>query len=86
MQKTKRKPNTIRAKQKFYDFCVRTGIDLKNLDVHNLQIHEIPPKRKSTFKNRSAEIKSKFNYTFKTLHQDFMCNYPNINNLTFIKK
>lgn len=83
MQKTKRQ-NTIRAKQKFYDYCVRVGIDLKNLDVANLQIHEIPPKRKSTFKQRATEIKAKFNHVFKPkLNFD---NYPNIEKISFEPK
>ena len=84
MQKTKRKPNTIRAKQKFYEFCVKAGIDVSSFDVANLQIHEIPPKRKSTLKNRAAEIKAKFNHVFKP-RLNFE-NYPNIEKLSFEPK
>jgi hypothetical protein len=86
--KTKTKNTGIRAKQKFYDYCVKVGIDLRYLDVHNLQIGEIPPKRKSSFKNRSAQVKQKHNYRFKLDHtsDNLLASYPNIELITFERK
>lgn len=81
MQKTKRKTNTIREKRRFYNFCVKIGIDVASFEVANLQIHEIPPRPKSTFKQRASEIKQRFNHVFKT--QNPIENYPNIESIKF---
>lgn len=81
MQKTKRATG-IRAKIKFYNWAVKTGIDLKNFEPERLDFELA--KQKSTFKNRAAEIKDRFNHVFKT--QNPIEGYPNIENLIFEPK
>jgi len=84
--KTKTKRTGIKAKVKFYLWLVSIGADLKNFDPENIEIHELAPKQKSSFKNRASEVKEKFNYIFKMREQDFMQDYPNLENLTFNRK
>jgi len=55
----------IKAKIKFYLWLVSIGADLKNFDPANLEIDEIAPRQKSSFKKRSHYIKEKYNYQFK---------------------
>lgn len=55
----------IRAKIKFYLWLVSIGADLKNFDPNNLEIDEIAPKQKSSFKKRSQYVKENFNYKFQ---------------------
>jgi len=86
MQKTKRKTNTIREKRRFYNFCVKIGIDVASFEVANLQIHEIPPRPKSTLKNRASEIKETYNYKFSNSIEKCFSDFPNIENLLFVKK
>jgi hypothetical protein len=40
----------------------------------------------SSFKNHAQEVKKKHNYIFKFKEQDFLKQYPNIENLTFTRK
>jgi len=86
--KTKTKNIGIRAKVKFYLWLVSIGADLKNFEPENIQIHEIPVKRKSSFKNRSAQVKEKYNHRFKLDHtsDNLLASYPNINSITFERK
>jgi len=87
--KTKTKTRTgIKAKVKFYSWLVSIGADLKNFEPENIQIHEIPAKRKSSFKNRGPEIKAKFNHRFKLDHlrQDFLQGFPDIESVLFERK
>jgi len=86
--KTKTKNTGIRAKVKFYLWLVSIGADLKNFEPENIQIHEIPAKRKSSFKNRSAQVKEKYNHRFKLNHlsDDLLSSHPNIENLIFERK
>lgn len=56
--------HNIKAKLKFYLWLVSNGCDVKNFDPANLQIHEIPPRQKSSFKKRADEIKQKYNHVF----------------------
>jgi len=86
--KTKTKNTGIRAKVKFYLWLVSIGADLKNFEPENIQIHEIPAKRKSSFKNRSTQIKEKYNHRFKLDHtsEDLLAGYPNIELITFERK
>ena len=56
--------HNIKAKLKFYLWLVSNGCDVKNFDPANLQIHEIPPRQKSSFKKRAGEIKQKYNHVF----------------------
>ena len=39
-----------------------------------------------TFKNRSAEVKEKYNHKFVSLHDESLDNYPNIEKLIFVRK
>jgi hypothetical protein len=57
----------IKAKIKFYLWLVSIGADLKNFDPNNLEIDEIAPKQKSSFKKRSQQIKEMYNYKFEQL-------------------
>jgi len=82
----KLQPTNIKSKIKFYLWLVSIGVDVKNFDPANLQIHEIPSRQKSSFKKRAAEIKAKFNHQFKMREQDFLGDYPNIESLTFERK
>jgi len=86
--KTKTKNTGIRAKVKFYLWLVSIGADLKNFEPENIQIHEIPAKRKSSFKNRGPEIKAKFNHRFKLdrTSDDLLLSHPNIELITFERK
>ena len=86
--KTNNKINSrnIKAKIKFYLWLVSIGTDLKNFDPAIIEIHELTPKQKSSFKSRAKEVKERFNYTFKMREQDFMQDYPNLDNLTFNRK
>ena len=86
MNTNKLQPANIKAKIKFYFWLVSIGSDLRYFDPANLQIHEIPPKQKSSFKKRAAEIKEKYNYNFKMKEQDIYKHFPNIENLTFNRK
>ena len=86
MKTNKLKPANIKAKTKFYFWLMSIGADLQSFDPANLQIHEIPPRQKSSFKKRAAEIKAKFNYNFKMREQDFIADFPNLENLTFNRK
>jgi len=83
--KTKKRTG-IKAKIKFYLWLVSIGTDLKNFEPENIEIHEIAENTKSSFKKRSAEIKSKFNYIFKMREQDFLGDYKQLENLTFERK
>ena len=56
--------HNIKAKLKFYLWLVSNGCDVKNFDPANLQIHEIPPRQKSSFKKRSQYIKETYNHKF----------------------
>jgi hypothetical protein len=87
--KTKTKTRTgIKAKVKFYSWLVSIGADLKNFEPENIEIHETPAKRKSSFKKNPAQIKEKYNHRFKLDHlsDDLLSDYPNINLLTFERK
>jgi len=86
--KTKQRTVGIKAKVKFYLWLVSIGADLKNFEPENIQIHEIPAKRKSSFKNRSAQVKEKYNHRFKLdhLNDNFLADYPNIESITFERK
>jgi len=86
--KTKTKNTGIRAKVKFYLWLVSIGADLKNFEPENIQIHEIPAKTKSSFKNRSNEVKEKYNHRFKLdhLNDNFLAGFPNIHSITFERK
>ncbi|KFN39023.1 MAG: hypothetical protein JU82_08780 [Sulfuricurvum sp. MLSB] len=53
---------SIRAKVKYYNWCVALGIDLRNFDPHRIDFGKLI--KKSSFKNRSQEIKEKYNYKF----------------------
>ena len=78
---------SINAKIKFYYWLVSIVCDLKDFDPSNLQIHEIPPKQKSSFKKRASEIKNKYNHVFATKREDnFLKEYPNIESITFNRK
>jgi hypothetical protein len=86
--KTKTKTRTgIKAKIKFYSWPVSIGADLKNFEPENIEIHELPKRKKSSFKNRSAQIKAKYNHRFKLNHtsDDLLNSYPDIGTLEFIK-
>lgn len=86
MKTNKINPANIKAKIKFYLWLVSIGTDLKNFDPGNLQIHEIPPRQKSSFKKRAAEIKQKYNHVFKMREQDLFKDYLSIENLIFNRK
>jgi len=83
--KTKKRTG-IKAKIKFYLWLVSIGTDLKNFEPENIEIHEIAENTKSSFKKRAAEIKAKFNYSFKIREQNWLGEYPNIETLTFEHK
>jgi hypothetical protein len=87
--KTKTKNRTgIKAKVKFYSWLVSIGADLKNFEPENIEIHELPKRKKSSFKNRSAQIKAKYNHRFKLDHisDDLLSSHPNIELITFERK
>jgi hypothetical protein len=87
MKTNKLQPANIKAKIKFYLWLVSIGSDLRYFDPSNLQIHEIPPKQKSSFKKRSQEIKQKYNHVFATKKEEnFLSEYPNIESITFNRK
>jgi hypothetical protein len=87
MKINKLQPANIKAKIKFYLWLVSIGCDVRDFDPSNLQIHEIPPKQKSSFKKRSQEIKQKYNHIFAIKREEnFLESYPNIENLTFNRK
>ena len=79
------KPTTgIKAKKKFYKFCVKSGIDLANFDPERINfegtflIH--------CFKINPAETKTKYNHIFKHVKNKKVELNPNINNLIFEPK
>ena len=74
----------IKAKKKFYKFCVKSGIDLKNFDPERINFEAKPLTR--SFKQRANEIKQKYNYKFTNLQRESFENQPNINNLIFERK
>ena len=84
--KTKTKRTGIKAKVKFYLWLVSIGADLKNFDPENIEIHELAEKKKSSFKANPQETKKRFNHIFKMREQDFIQDYPNLDNLTFNRK
>lgn len=85
--KTKTQKRTgIKAKVKFYLWLVSIGADLKDFDPENMEIHEIPPKQKSSFKGRAEQIKAEHNYIFKMREQDFLQGHPDLSTLTFNRK
>lgn len=85
--KTKTQKRTgIKAKVKFYLWLVSIGADLKNFDPENMEIHEIPPKQKSSFKARAKQVKAEHNYIFKMREQDFLQGHPDLSTLTFNSK
>lgn len=86
--KNRQRETGFKAKVKFYFWLVSIGADVRDFNPDNLQIHEIPPRRKSTFKKRVSEIKAKYNHRFKLdhLNDNFLENYPNIESITFERK
>lgn len=56
------KNTKIEYLQEFYKFCKSNGINMANIDYGNLDFSQ--PNIKSSFKNRSQEIKSQFNHVF----------------------
>jgi hypothetical protein len=59
----KKDKKEIRLKMKFYNWAVKNGLDLKNLEVENLDF-EVSTIEKSNLKSRSKEIKEKYNHRF----------------------
>jgi hypothetical protein len=59
----KKDKTEIGLKVKFYNWAVKNGLDLKNLEVENLDF-DFPNVQKSNFKSRSKEIKEKYNHRF----------------------
>lgn len=87
MKNTNKLPRTsITAKIKFYFWLVSIGADVKDFESSKIEIHQLPAKRKSSFKKRATEIKEKYNYNFKFREQDWIGSYPNIESLTFNRK
>lgn len=76
---------SIRAKQRYYNWCVEHGFNVVHFDLERMNF-DLPKKHKSSFKKRAAEVKEKFNHTFKFREQDFLNGYPNIENVQFVKK
>lgn len=64
------------AKQTFFDQYLK------------MKFVKLPIAEESSFKNRSAQIKEKYNHRFKLDHtsNDLLSDYPNINLLTFERK
>ena len=58
----RKKPN-IKAKIKFYNFCVARGIDLRFFDPHSITVFE-PVKRLFSFYKDKQGTKEKYNYRF----------------------
>ena len=58
---TRKKPG-IRAKIKFYMWCVSRGIDLKHFDPHRIEFE--PVKRLFSFYKDKEGTKKRFNYRF----------------------
>ena len=52
----------IKQKIKFYNWGVKKGINMANLEVEKLNF--AIPEEVSSFKNRASEIKNKFNHKF----------------------
>lgn len=80
----KRKQTGIRAKVKFYHWCVSRGIDLKHFDPMRIDF-ELGKRIFSFYKNPKL-TKEKHNYRFsKTQKTDFH-NFPNIESIIFEAK
>ncbi len=58
---TRKKPG-IKAKIKFYNFCVAIGIDLRYFDPHSIEFE--PTKRVFSFYKDKQGTKDKYNYIF----------------------
>mgnify|MGYP003442602641 FL=1 len=58
---TRKKPG-IRAKVKFYMWCIAKGIDLKYFDPHSIEFE--PTKRVFSFYKDKQGTKDKYNYIF----------------------
>ena len=82
--KIKQKRTGIRAKQRFYNWAVKHGLDLKNFEPERIEFEGV--NHTGTFKSRAEQIKEKFNHVFKFREQDFIKDYPNIEILQFVKK
>jgi len=58
-----RKKPGIRAKVKFYTWCIARGIDLRFFDPHSITVFE-PQKRLFSFYKDKQGTKEKYNYRF----------------------
>lgn len=74
----------IQYLNKFYKFCKNNGINIANLDYYNLDFSH--PTTESSFKNRSNEIKSKFNHVFNTPNERQRIFNNNYKEMIFIAK
>ena len=73
------KNTKIEYLQEFYKFCKRNGINIANIDYGKLDFSQ--PTTKSSFKNRTNEIKNKFNHVFNVPNEQknyFDNNYTEI--------
>jgi hypothetical protein len=74
----------IQYLNKFYKFCKSNGINIANLDYYNLDFSQ--PTTESSFKNRSNEIKSKFNHVFNVPNEQKKYFDNNYKEMIFITK
>jgi len=74
----------IKAKKKFYKFCVKSGIDLARFDTEKINFEGKTLIR--SFKHKADEVKEKYNHKFANLREENTESYPNIENLIFEPK
>lgn len=78
------KNTKIEYLHEFYKFCKRNGLNIANLDYGNLDFSE--PNIKSTFKNRTNEVKSKFNHVFNLPNEQINYFNNNYTEIIFVAK
>lgn len=74
---------SIRAKQKYYNWCVNNGLKVVDFDLERMDF-TYPKKNKSSFKKRADFIKNKYNHIFLK-KENILEHYPNIESITFEK-
>jgi hypothetical protein len=79
---TKTKQTGIRKKQKFYNWCVKNGLDVSKIEVERINFEANKPE--SSFKKRASEVKATLNYIFKFREQDFLNDFPNVESIDFV--